>query len=241
MADRITTTFTTVRDAARDTGSVPSRAVNGRLPDDLFARTPGPDGTRPLIAQLGEVAVPFARGTDPDVVIAHPLHGLLAAQKLQDQMPVRALVRNPLAMIASMMSVEPKFRAEGLFPRVNEVYPQLAKSLRTLDDIDARRVTTVYHLFSQLAEAVPIQHVVRLEDLATTGGPALAGWLPGAETLPIPPPEPPRSCAKDCDTLITMGWALLDLPGPMWDYYRAQEVADYMRVLADEIGISLPI
>ncbi len=38
-----------------------------------------------------------------------------------------------------------------------------------------------------------------------------------------------------------MGWALLDLPGPMWDYYREEDVADYMRALAEEIGISLPI
>lgn len=241
MADRLVDVFSTVRDSARERGVVSTRAVDGRLPDDPFAIAPAADGFRPLLAASGEAAYPAAQGTFPDVVIAHNLYGLLAAEKLADRVTIGAMVRNPLSLIASMMTVEPAFRREGLSPKVNELFPTLAKVVKSTVDHDARRIATVLFLFNQLFAAVPTDRVIRIEDLAATKGAALARWLPAASGLSTPLTQRDTLAPEDAAALVRMGFVLIDQPGPMWEYYQTDDVVTVMRRAADVAGFSLSI
>ena len=166
-------------------GRAPSVQVDGRLDDGRVADTPGVDGLRVPVGGLGEIAA--GEDLEPDFTLLVKHNALFAAllPGLGRRFPLLALVRNPVAVLASWSTVDLPVR-RGRAPMAERFDPDLAAALYAAPVVLRRRIALVEWFFARFAAHVPPERVLRYEDVVAGGG------LPLFRALGVPeaPPEP---------------------------------------------------
>ena len=221
--ERIDRFLLEVRIRALVEGVAPSLQVDGRLDDAVVERVAGANGLRPRRATGGQIA------TGP--VDAHFLllvkHNALFAALLPElgaRFRLLALVRNPVAVLASWATVDLPV-ARGRIPAGERFDPGLARRLDTQRGTLARRVAVLDWFFARYREHVPAHRILRYEDVAASGGGVLfrALGLRGdrvAEPLADRNANPAYGAAHRADVR-----AALDACGGAWgDFYAPAEL-----------------
>ena len=166
-------------------GRAPSVQVDGRLADGRVAEVPGPDGLRAPVGGLGEIAAGGDLEADFTLLVKH--NALFAAllPGLGRRFPIVALVRNPVAVLASWATVDLPAR-RGRAPMAERFDADLARNLDAAPVVLWRRVALVEWFFARFAAHVPPERILRYEDVVAGGG------LPLFRALGVPgaPPEP---------------------------------------------------
>lgn len=150
-------------------GRAPSVQVGGRLDDARVADAPAEDGLRPPVGHLGEIVVDGALDMDFTLLVRH--NALFAAllPELSASFPVLALVRNPVAVLASWATVDLPVR-RGRVPMGERFDPDLAVALAAERDVLDRRVAVLGWFFARYRAHVPVERVLRYEDVVGGGG-----------------------------------------------------------------------
>ena len=151
------------------TGRAPSLQVDGRLDEGRVADLTGGDGLRRPVGSLGEIAAGEALAPDFTLLVKH--NALFAAllPDLAARFPVLALVRNPVAVLASWATVDLPVR-RGRAPMGERFAPELSRALDAAPDALRRRVTLLEWFFDRFAAHVPPERVLRYEDVVAGGG-----------------------------------------------------------------------
>ncbi|HEX5756905.1 MAG TPA: hypothetical protein VFY12_11210 [Arenimonas sp.] len=157
----------------------PSKQNEGRVPDNPFGEADAA-GQRPLLATPGLLRATQPLGPRFTLVIKHNAAFTAVLPQLVASLPVLAVVRNPLAVLASWHSVPLPVR-EGRVPAGERLDPELARVLVSEPDRMRRQLHVLEWFFARFAMELDRAQVLRYEDIvAGQGAPlfAAAGLQP---------------------------------------------------------------
>lgn len=220
--------FNRQRRMAQELGVVQSKNVEGVVTSDPYASSTSSDGLRYQRAregeELGDIAVGGRTlGAGFWLAVKDPATLSALLPVLVGHFPCYAIVRNPLAILASWNSVNHAAR-DGHSPVAERYDETLREELAAIPDRRARQLRLLDWWFSRLRDFLPDGCVIRYEDVIASGGKALAAINPSARALN----ETLRS--KNLNPLYRRdeGWdfgeALIESEGAYWSFYRREEV-----------------
>lgn len=169
-AERVFAFVAEARKRILEEGVAPSVLVDGRVDDQMVAAGGGvprrPQGERGLLC--------IAKPLDSRFLLVVKHNALFAAllEGLTPRLPCLALVRNPLAVLASWETVDlPVHR--GRVPAAERFAPALCAALDGEQDVLRRRVLVLDWFFSRYRDALPKERILRYEDVVQSGAEVL--------------------------------------------------------------------
>lgn len=165
--DAIAAFFGDVRRQIREHGRAPAKLIEGGIGDNFFGDADS-RGHRPLVAREGHVAfqAPAAGYT---LAIKHNAGFLALLPELAARMPVIALVRHPLPVLASWQTVDLPVR-EGHVPAGERFDAVLRARLQGIPDALTRQLVVLDWCYARIANGVPPGNVVTYEAMIASGG-----------------------------------------------------------------------
>jgi len=186
-------------------------------------------GLRVLMGRRGEIPVDPPASPDFKLVIKHPVAFTALLPILSDRFEVFAVVRNPLAVLASWESV-PFAQREGRLGLRPQIAPELAARLEETEDRLERQLLLLDWFFTCYASTLARERVVRYEDIISTGGAALAPLAASAAELRVKLESRNMARVYDRAHMRQLGSILLDREGSQWlAYYTHAEIGTLMR------------
>ena len=227
-----------IEDFARQTrasvlleGRAPSIVVDGRVDDDMVVTWPSDSGLRERQARRGEIQLRKPLTPDFTLIIKH--NALFAAllAELGRAFECVALVRNPVAVLASWQTVDLPING-GRIPAGERFDDELQGLLQKEPDVLQRQIRILNWFFTSFQTHLPPDAIIRYEDLVSSGGRALFRLI-GQDAVP-PVPLENRNDGRvyrrvEPELLLD---ALNKERGAWSDFYS---LADCMRVV-DRIG-----
>ena len=204
-------------------GVVPTVHVDGRLDDDRVEGEAGDDGLRRRRGEQGEVAVTAALAPDFGLLIKH--NALFAAllSHLVTRFDCLAIVRNPLAVLASWQTVDlPVTR--GRIPAGEQFDDALRVALDAEPDLVRRQVAVLNWFFRRYDACLDARDVIRYEQLIDTGGRVLYQALGDDRTPPEALVSRNDNTAYDAVDVERLLQALVGWGGAWSEFYTASEL-----------------
>lgn len=171
--DRIEAFYAEQRVSLASDGSAWSQQVDGRVPDNPFASERTADGQRRREAERGRIRLgaPVAPGFV--LAIKHNAAFTALLPELAERFETCAVVRNPLAVLASWHSVDLPV-AQGRLPAGEHFDRDLARRLDAEPDPVSRQLLLLDWLFVRYHDCLPQARVLAYEDVVASGGGVLA-------------------------------------------------------------------
>lgn len=213
--------FAHARQTLQRDGRAPSKQRDGQVPDNPFGGRDA-SGRRELLATPGTLRVaPPAPGFT--LVVKHNAAFAALLPQLRDAIETYAVVRNPMAVLASWQSVELPV-TQGHAPAGERLDPVLAQELLRHPTVAARQLELLDWFFARFAAHLPPERVLRYEDIVASGGALLqsrVGLAPAPDGAMSTRNANALYRGMDADTLD----ALLARPGAWRAWYPDDELA----------------
>ena len=177
----------------REEGRAPSLHVGGIIPDNWAAEPTAAPGRRPSRAERGLVRFTQPLSADFHLIVKHPGEFSALLDLLAPRHPLLALVRDPLAVLASWQTVDFPV-GTGHLPVAEAFNPELAALLAGIDRPLARQVALLDWLLRRYLALLGPERILRYEDLTTDPAAVLArfGVQPPAAGRTLAPLDPAR-------------------------------------------------
>ena len=161
--------FFQMREMIKNDGKAVSRVKNGKIPPNPFEEK---SKNRRSIVKKGE----FYIDKDLDqqnfsLVIKHNAHFSFLLEELVKDFECYAIIRNPLAVVASWNTIKAPV-SEGNLKVLKGLDPQLEKKLWKIPDVIDRQIQLIDILFGHL-NTLEERQIITYEDIIETGGQAL--------------------------------------------------------------------
>jgi hypothetical protein len=229
VCDELEKIYRRMRHKALKQGVVHSKHVGGIVPDNTKGLV---EGVRQRIAEKGDIPVGKDLAKDFDLAIKQP--GLFTAllPHLAKRFPCYAIVRNPLAIIASVSSI--KSRKKGKNPSAKMRYD--AGYRRHIQEGHKAGKDNIGHWlrydFERYEKFLPREHIIRYEDICASGGKALEVIVPAATNLDEPLENKNANPLYDRERVLRVGERLLKSEGAYWNFYTREDVQEIMDKLS---------
>ena len=227
VCDGIGRFYRRMRRMARTRGVVISKHIDGVVPDNPKAMV---NGVRRRVVEKGEI--PVGKQLRPGFFLAIKDVAMFTVllPTLAKRMPCYAIVRNPLAVMASVRSIQE--RKEHKNPSAIDRYaPELAARLKLIPDPVSRTLARHDYFFKLYAEYLPPENIVRYEDIVRSGGKALEVIVPSAGLLYEPLELRNLNPLYDRDEMLRLGERLLASEGAYWRFYPKKSVEGLLAAL----------
>ena len=228
VCDELEKVYRQMRRKALKQGVVRSKHVGGIVPDNTKGQV---DGVRKRIAVKGDI--PVGKELDKDFLLAIKQPGMFTAllPGLANRFPCYAIIRNPLAIVASASSLQSK-KSGGKPPakvRYDAEYGRRMEQVKQsgADRLD-RRLKRLHYTFERYHQSVPPQNVIRYEDICATGGKALKVITPAAALLDEPLENKNANPLYDRERILRVGERLLESEGAYWNFYEKRDVEEIL-------------
>ena len=212
-------------------GRAPSIQVGGNLDDHRGALGGGESRLRQPRGKWGEIEIGKPLTSRFTLVIKHNALFTALLPLLADSFSCLALVRNPLAILASWQTVDlPVHR--GRIPAGEELDGELCSALDRESRVLGRQLIVLDWFFARFAAHLPPGNIIRYEDLIASGGRSLFQRLGHASAPPCTLESGNSSELYDRATIDTLLGALLDDGGGWTNFYRpsdCERVAERIR------------
>ncbi|MCZ7535448.1 MAG: hypothetical protein M5T61_05550 [Acidimicrobiia bacterium] len=192
------------------------------IPGRFAARRLGRFATREVIAERGPMQIEKDLSPSFTLVVKQPGSLTALLGDLVGRFPCFAIVRNPLAILASWNSVD--FRADGRAPIPERLDPDLKQRLDACRDRFDRQVALLDWGFRRYEEHLQPGHLLTYEDLVATGGRCLQVITPEAAALEGALESRNRNKAYDRRLVPMLAERLLATDGAFWGVYTRSEV-----------------
>lgn len=224
--------FATSRRLLLEEGRARSQQIGGEVPDNPITGIRDADGRRVRAAAPGEIHVDKPLGPGFTLVVKHNAAFTALLPELATAFPLWAVVRNPLAVLASWNSVSLPV-SRGRLPAGERLDPMLAAQLPDLPDLIDRQLLILDWFFGRFARYLPDDRVLRYEAIVASGGSVLGSAL-GLQLSPTPLQA--RNASADYDRALCRQLAsrLLDAPGQWRQFYTAADIRDLARTMAED-------
>ena len=160
------------RQGLLDSGTGPSKVGPGGLVDNPFTPT-GIAGTRELQVSEGVLTLQAAPPPGFTLVVKHNAAFTALLPTIAQRLPTLAVVRHPLAVLASWASLSLPVSA-GQLPAGERFDPALADALRATPAPLSRQLLILSWFFARY-QTLPASAVVRYEDVVASDGAVLFG------------------------------------------------------------------
>ena len=243
VADGIEEFYWGMRRRALEQGMVFSKHVGGRVPDNTKGMR---DGVRQRIAKKGWIEV--GKDLDPDFYLAIKQRELFTTllPVLAQRFSCFAIVRNPLAMMASIKSLQQAGKrrnkpsakgnnasAKGRFGGYDlDLHTRLQESRRAGTSRVEQQLLKLHLTYERYQQLLPASHVLRYEDICDSRGKALEVIVPAARELDEPLENKNLSPLYERDKVLRFGEALLASEGAYWNLYTRESVEEIMSGLS---------
>lgn len=208
-----------------------SQQVGGAVPDNPMTDQRNRAGLRMRAATLGEIRVDKPLTAGFTLVVKHNAAFTALLPELAARFDTFAVVRNPLAVLASWNSVDLPV-SRGRVPAGERLDPVLAARLHGEPDRGRRQLAILDWFCGRFARLLPPERIIRYEQVVQSGGAALAA----ASGVPVPPAElRARNASRNYDPALCAELArqLRDDPGA-WRHFYDIEAVD--RLEAELLG-----
>lgn len=221
--DTIQRFFADQRASILTRGRAASRNSGGEIPDNPFGEAQPETGLRRHLDSKGEITVDKRLTPEFTLVIKHIASFTAMLSELVQWFPVYAVVRNPLAVLASWSTLDAVLR-DGHVGPAELLDADLRHRLAALSDPLDRQICLLGWFFEQYHRYLPNRSVIRYETLVTSGGRALS--VVRAEAMDLDEPLSSRNANDlyDPDSMRRAGERLLTSDGAFWEFYSRESV-----------------
>jgi hypothetical protein len=205
---------------ARECGHLEQRHVGGRVDGGKLSDARR-DSPRVWLAEHGSITVTKSLSNDFLLAIKHPAMFTACLGPLARHFTVYAVMRHPLAVLASWQTVPFPYRY-GRMPGAERFDEDLRRRLWATEDRVDRQLLLLDWLFARY-EQLPERNIVRYEDVVCSGGSALATVTEAARALDRPLEN--RNRWYDPAQTRELGERLLASEGAYWRFYSRDRCA----------------
>ena len=200
----------------------PSLHFEGRLDDNRAASGPTDAGLRPRRGEWGEISIEKPLSDRFGLLVRHNSMFAALLPRLTASFSCLALVRNPLAVLASWQTVDfPVHR--GRIPGGERFDPELHRALEQEPETLRRQIVVLNWFFARYQAHLPPEHVIRYEDLVESGGLELFRLLGHPGARPVTLKSRNDSALYDKAMTGTLLDALLGSGGPWTRFYSPED------------------
>ena len=172
--EKVATFFKQTRRCLLDTGRAPTQQVDGVVPDNPFASRRGADGKRVREALLGNIEISKPLAKDFTLVVKHNAAFTALLPLLASRIETWAVIRNPLAILASWESVDLPVSA-GRLPAGERLDAVLRERLDGEPVREERQLMILEWFYSRYRDFLPAGRVIRYEAVVASAGDSIAG------------------------------------------------------------------
>lgn len=221
--DRIAGFFRDARAQLLHDGSAPSKQRDGVVPDNPFGARDD-NGQRQLQVSVGRLQLPALPAPDFTLVVKHNAAFAALLPQLAQRFDTLAIVRHPLAVLASWNSVALPVR-DGHVPAGERLDPALAQQLAATPDRSARQLRVLDWFFARFADGLPRDRVLRYEDIVASQGELLRDRAGLRGTSDVALAERNASNLYQRSEIAVLAHALADARGAWHAWYPPREIA----------------
>jgi hypothetical protein len=212
-----------------------SKHVGGKITDNAYEQSRSRSGLRPPTGgkgtEKGKISLDKELERNFFLVVKQPALFSSLLPVLAQRFPCYAIVRNPLSVLASWNSVDHKVR-EG-HSRGAELYDEVLRGeLASTDDRVSRQLLLLSWWYERFYTTLDGDHIIRYEELVSSGGRALSAINPAAKILDEPLSSQNLNALYDHGEMRELGSRLLRSKGAYWRFYTRESVEG----LVEEIG-----
>ena len=206
-----------------------SKQVDGEVPDNPITDQHSTAGyRRKQIVSRGEIKIKKKLGKNYLLVIKHPSAFTALLNDLTIYFPCYAVIRNPLAVLASWNSV-PFPVAEGHAPAAEQFDEELKNALSKIRDKTERQLYLLSWFFEKYQKVLPRSSIIRYEDIIKSGGEALNVIAPQAAGLAEVLASKNRNKVYDESRMRSLQEKLLKTQGAFWEFYSKDSVQELLQ------------
>jgi len=205
-----------------------SKQISGEVPDNPIAAEKADDGLRKQLNSLGEIIVGKTLPSDFTLAIKHNAFFAFFLASLAATRSCFAIIRNPLAVLASWQTVDLPVN-RGQLPAATQWDTGLAAILAGTPDVLDRQFIIMDWFFSRYAATLPAERIIRYEDVIASGGRCLAHLVPSAAALQGQLKSRNRSGLYDRAHFEKLGSRLLDGDGAYSAFYSRLEIETLLK------------
>ena len=232
VADGIQDFYRRQRQMALKKGLVLSKHVGGVVPDNPKAMV---GDVRKRVVEKGKI--PVGKDLSEDFFLAVKQTGIFTAMlpTLTNRFACFAVVRNPLAIRASSLSIQSeKGRKDRIAARVKydeSLNARMQKKKSEGADVIDKWLLRMHSNFERYETSLPRENIIRYEDICESKGKALSVIVPAAAGLDEPLENKNLNPLYKRDKILRYGERLLESEGAYWSFYTRESVEEIMNGL----------
>jgi hypothetical protein len=215
--------FERMRDSILIDKTAISRQIQGRVPDNNFGEDKDLNsGLRKNLVSIGTVDI--NKQLEPNFLLVIKEPGIFTAilKNLVEQFPTFAVIRNPLAVLASWNTV-PFHVTKGRTP-VARLDSDLAQGLAKIKDRIDRQIYILSWFYEQYKIFLPDPSILRYETIIASGGKVLSIIQSQIQMLQDSLENKNLNQLYDRDMMLILGDKLLNSEGAFWNFYSRESV-----------------
>jgi Sulfotransferase domain len=235
VADLIENFCAETRTSLHEHGFAISKHVRGKIPDNVAADQVNRAGTRLRYTEHGPVSVDKPLSQNFTLVVKHPAAFSALLEVLSQRFECYAIIRNPLATLASWNSLAWFPLKDGHAPIGEKLDVDLARDLAAKSDPIERQIHILEWFYDRFRRFLPERALIKYEDLVTSRGRELAKFFPAASESEEELSSKNVNKYYDRALMTDLGERLLRRDGPIWHFYTKRDVEN----LLSEAGSSI--
>jgi hypothetical protein len=223
IADNVMQFCSQARDSLLSDGTVISKHVEGAVSGGRVSDVVDSDGKRVRFEQRGSIRIDKPLSSEFTLYVKQNSRFAAILPELTARAPVFAVVRNPLAILASWNTVAfAVSRGHAGWPERFD--PKLKTELAARPDVLDRQLYLLDWFFQQIRRYLPTNQVVRYEDIVASKGTALSVVHPAASSLHVELTSRNQASIYKSDLMGTLCDRILSTDGSYWSFYESQDV-----------------
>ncbi len=213
------------RRSLREEGFAISKHVGGEIRDNSAADQAG---GRVRQTEHGKIFIDKPLSENFTLAIKHPLAFTALLASLSPHFECFAIIRNPLATLASWNSLDWLKVKKGHAPIAEKLDVDLAGNLAKEPDAIERQIQIVEWSYLRYRQLLRADAVLKYEDLIATRARALAKFFPAASNLDEDLVSKNLNKHYDRALMTDLGQRLLKREGPLWNFYSKGDVENLL-------------
>src|SRR6266404_208475 len=205
-----------------------SKHVGGEIRDNSATDAADQSGPRVRRTGHGKIFIDKPLGENFALAIKHPLAFTALLESLSSRFECFAVIRNPLATLASWNSLDWLKVKKGRAPIAEKLDRDLARKLTEESDTIERQIQILEWSYDRYQRYLPERAVLKYEDLIATRSRALAKFFPTAAGLDEDLVSKNLSEHYDRALMADLGQRLLKREGTIWNFYSKRDVENLL-------------
>ncbi len=205
-----------------------TKHIKGKVPDNHVGNIRTQNGLRVGMATTEWIEINKTLSSNFKLIIKHPALFTALLDELVNYFPCYAVVRNPLAILASWNSVA--FPVEnGHVPVAENLDYQLKEHLNKINDKFERQLFILSWFYDNFKKYLPPENIIKYEDIIKNNGRILNKIIPDAKYLKEPLSNKNKNNLYDKSKMFFLAKKLLKSDGPYWEFYNKNDIEELLK------------